>query len=167
MQFSERRMGSLTPEPGTASRGVLRTGQLCVRIVRALPSPPLVLFRAWTTPSIMKKWFHTGPAWTTPAAEVDLRVGGHYRIAMQDAAGKTYSYSGRYQEIREPQSLAFTWAPYGDPAVETLVVLKFHQGLANSNTELELSHLGLLHEQMRDDHEAVWNICLDRLEETL
>lgn len=86
---------------------------------------------------------------------------------MQDAVGKTYSYSGRYQEIREPQSLAFTWAPYGDPAIETLVVLKFRQGLANSNTELELSHLGLLHEQMRDDHEAIWDICLDRLEETL
>jgi uncharacterized protein YndB with AHSA1/START domain len=86
---------------------------------------------------------------------------------MQDAVGKIYSYSGRYQQIREPQSLAFTWAPYGDPAVETLVVLQFRQGLANSNTELELSHLGLLHEQMRDDHEAVWNICLDRLQETL
>lgn len=115
----------------------------------------------------MKMWFHAGPTWTTPAAEVDLRVGGQYRIAMQDAVGKTYSYSGRYQEIREPQSLAFTWAPYGDPAIETLVVLKFRQGLANSNTELELSHLGLLHEQMRDDHEAIWDICLDRLEETL
>jgi len=86
---------------------------------------------------------------------------------MQDAAGKTYSYRGRYQEIREPQSLAFTWAPYGDPTIETLVVLKFRHGQANSNTELELSHLGLLHEQMRDDHEAIWDICLDRLEETL
>lgn len=126
-----------------------------------------MLFRAWTTPSIMKEWFHTGPEWTTPAAEIDLRVGGQYRVAMQDAAGKTYSYSGRYQEIREPHSLAFTWAPYGDPAIETLVVLQFRPGLAGSNTELEISHLGLLHEQMRDDHEAIWNICLDRLEETL
>jgi uncharacterized protein YndB with AHSA1/START domain len=116
---------------------------------------------------MMKKWFHTGPEWTTPAAEVDLRVGGHYRIAMQDAAGKTYFYSGRYQEIREPRSLAFTWAPYGDAAVETLVVLQFRPNLAGSGTELELSHLDLLHEQMRDDHEAVWNICLDRLEEAL
>ncbi|MFZ0913602.1 MAG: SRPBCC domain-containing protein [Candidatus Korobacteraceae bacterium] len=87
-----------------------------------------MLFRAWTTPSIMKMWFHTGPTWTTPAAEVDLRVGGHCRIAMQDAVGKTYFYSGRYQEIREPQSLACTWAPYGDPAIETLVVLKFRPG---------------------------------------
>ncbi|MBZ5546448.1 MAG: SRPBCC domain-containing protein [Acidobacteriia bacterium] len=127
----------------------------------------MVLFRAWTRPSIMKEWFHTGSEWTTPAAEIDLRVGGHYRVAMQDAAGKIYSYRGRYQDIREPRSLAFTWAPYGDPAIETLVVLQFRPGLAGSNTELKLSHLGLLHEQMRDDHEAIWNICLDRLEETL
>jgi uncharacterized protein YndB with AHSA1/START domain len=167
MHYSGRRMGSLTSEAGTASRRALRTGQLCVRIVRAFPSPPFVLFRAWTTPSMIKKWFHTGPEWSTPAAEVDLQVGGHYRIAMQDAAGKTYCYSGRYQEVREPQSLAFTWAPYGDAVVETLVVLQFRPSLAGSGTELELSHHGLLHEQMRDDHEAVWNICLDRLEEAL
>jgi len=167
MHFTEGKMGSFTPEADSANRTILRTGQFCVGIVRALPSPPLALFRAWTTPSIMRAWFHTGPMWTTPAAEVDLRVGGHYRITMRDAVGKIYFYRGRYQEIREPQSLAFTWAPYGDPAVETLVVLQFRQRIAKSNTELELSHLGLLHEQMRDDHEAVWNICLDRLEETL
>jgi len=160
-------MESSTSASRAASRGVWQTGQFSVRIVRALPCSPVVLFRAWTTPSIIKKWFHTGPEWTTPAAEVDLRIGGHYRIAMQDAAGKTYSYGGRYQEIREPQSLAFTWAPYGDPAVETLLVLQFRPGLAGSNTELELSHLGLLHEQMCDDHEAVWNLFLDRLGQTL
>lgn len=70
---------------------------------------------------------------------------------------------------RDPRAAesGFQWAPYGDPAIETLVVLKFRRGLANSNTELELRHLGLLHEQMRDDHEAIWDICLDRLEETL
>jgi len=155
------------PEPDSASRVILPTDQLSMRIVRTLPSSPSALFRAWTTPAMMKKWFHTGPEWTTPAAEVDLRVGGHYWIAMQDAAGKTYCYSGRYQEIREPRSLAFTWAPYGNAAVETLVVLQFRPSLAGSGTKLELSHLGLLHEQMRDDHEAVWSICLDRLEETL
>ena len=102
------------PEPGSTNRVVVQTGQLSVRTVRTLPGSPLAVFRAWTTPSIMKKWFHTGPEWTTPTAEVDLRVGGHYRIAMQDAAGKTYSYSGRYQEVIEPRSLAFTWSPYGD-----------------------------------------------------
>lgn len=167
MRFSAGKMGSSMPEPDSASRMILQTGQLSMRIVRTLPSPPSAVFRAWTSPPLLKEWFHTGPEWTTPAAEVDLRVGGHYRIAMRDAAGKTYSYSGRYQEVREPQSLAFTWAPYGDAAVETLVVLQFRPSLAGSGTELELSHLGLLHEQMRDDHEAVWNICLDRLQETL
>jgi hypothetical protein len=60
----------------------------------------------------------------------------------------------------------FHLGPHGDPAIETLVVPQFRQGYAGSNTELELGHLGLLHEQMRDDHEAIWNICLDRLEET-
>ena len=90
MHFTEGKMGSFTPD--SASQTILRSGQLCVRIVPTLPGPPLVLFRAWTTPSIMKEWFHTGPEWTTPAAEIDPRVGGHYRVAMQNAAGKTYSY---------------------------------------------------------------------------
>jgi Activator of Hsp90 ATPase homolog 1-like protein len=136
MRFSAGKMGSSMPEPDSASRRILQTGQLSMRIVRTLPSPPSAVFRSWTSPPLLKEWFHTGPEWSTPAAEVELRVGGHYRIAMRDAA------------------------------VETLVVLQFRPSLAGSGTELELSHLGLLHEQMRDDHEAVWNICLDRLQET-
>lgn len=138
-----------------------------VRIVRDLPGLPLLLFRAWTTPCIMKRWFHLGPAWVTAEVVVDLRVGGSYRVDMRDATSKIYSYSGHYQEVREPGTLAFTWPPYGDRRAETLVVLRFRHSFAKGASSLELTHLGLLHEQMRDDHQAVWNLCLDRFQETV
>jgi hypothetical protein len=48
-----------------------------------------------------------------------------------------------------------------------LIILQFRQSFANATTSLELSQLGLLHEQMREDHQAVWDLCLDRLQETL
>ncbi len=138
-----------------------------VHIVRDLPGSPRSLFRAWTTPCLMKRWFHLRPSRETVEVAVDLRVGGSYRLEMRDTTGKMHAYAGHYQEVRPPESLAFTWPPYGDKSAETLVVLHFRPGPAEGSSSVELSHSGLLHAQMRDDHQAVWDLCLDRLRETL
>ncbi len=75
------------------------------RIIQATPER---LFKAWTDPEQLKKWW--GPQSVTCVdAEVDLRVGGRYRIANQFPDGKLLWISGEFQLIEPPHKLAYTW----------------------------------------------------------
>ena len=53
-----------------------------VRIERTFAAPAEAVFDAWTNPEVMRRWFHCGPDWETPVAEVDLRVGGTVRVCL-------------------------------------------------------------------------------------
>lgn len=53
-----------------------------VRIERTFAAPAEDVFDTWTSPEVMRRWFHCAPDWDTPEAEVDLRVGGKVRLAM-------------------------------------------------------------------------------------
>jgi uncharacterized protein YndB with AHSA1/START domain len=54
-----------------------------VRIERTFDAPAEAVFDAWTRPEVMRRWWHAGPDWETPEAEVDLRVGGKVRVVMR------------------------------------------------------------------------------------
>ncbi len=54
-----------------------------VRIERTFAASVEDVFDAWTSPEVMRRWFHCAPDWDTPAAEVDLRVGGRVRVVMR------------------------------------------------------------------------------------
>ena len=57
--------------------------QTNLTIRRTLAAPRELVFRAWTEPDRLSQWWGAGPGFTTPIAEVDLRVGGKYRLGMQ------------------------------------------------------------------------------------
>ena len=121
------------------------------------------VFRAWTDPEQLKKWWgHDG--WSTPIAEVDLRVGGSYRLGMlnPDAEGP-YVCGGTYKEVTPPEKLVYTWkwehAPEDAPS--TLVTVEFvEQG---DSTEVVLVHEQLADEEDRDKHGEGWKALLDHL----
>jgi len=46
---------------------------------------------------------------TTPLAEVDLRVGGRYRIRMQEPDGASHTVTGVYLEVDPPRRVVYTW----------------------------------------------------------
>ena len=72
--------------------------ELEVVIWRVIDAPRELVFRAWTEPKLMSKWW--GPRdFTTPVCEVDLREGGAYRIVMRSPEGVDYPVKGIYQEI--------------------------------------------------------------------
>jgi uncharacterized protein YndB with AHSA1/START domain len=65
------------------------------------------VFRACTEPEELAKWW--GPrGFTTPAIEIDLRVGGRYRFAMQPPEGNLFHLSGGFPEV-DPPSAAYTF----------------------------------------------------------
>src|SRR3984957_63515 len=74
---------------------------------RIFDAPPEVVFRAWTAPERLKRWW--GPkGFTNPVCEVDLRPGGAIRIHMRAPDGVVYPMTGLFVEIVEPERLMFT-----------------------------------------------------------
>lgn len=68
---------------------------------------PELVWKAWTTPEILKKWFAPKP-WTTVDAEVDLRPGGVMRTVMRSPEGKEFPGTGCILEAIENQRLVWT-----------------------------------------------------------
>ena len=70
-----------------------------LKLARVFPAPRERVFRAWTEPAELMRWW--GPVgFTTPSAEVDLRVGGKYRIAMRRPDGGVHFVKGDRKSTR-------------------------------------------------------------------
>lgn len=138
-----------------------------VVVRRTLNAPRDKVFRAWTEPAMLHRWF-TPAGYTLAGAEVDLRVGGAYSLAMQPPDAPMYRHGGTYREIDPPSRLVFTWVIENqacegsqDVTCETLVTIELSP--RGDATELVLTHELLPTEQARTGHAAAWNSCLDSL----
>ena len=80
-----------------------------LQISRTFNAPRELVFQAWTQPESLSRWWAAGPGFTTPIAEVDLRVGGKYRLGMlapdQD---QPYVVGGVYKEMVHSEKLVYT-----------------------------------------------------------
>jgi uncharacterized protein YndB with AHSA1/START domain len=133
-----------------------------LEVRRTLAAPPARVFAAWTRPEELKRWAAPG-AFTTPLAEVDLRVGGRYRIHMREPDGKEHRVVGVYREVDPPRRLVYTWSWETNPEVtDSVVTVEFHD--RGGSTELVLRHEKLPTTESRDRHAMGWGGCLDKLE---
>lgn len=136
-------------------------------ITRVLPFSREQIFRAWTEPEQMKKWFGPGE-FTVPFAEADARTGGAYRIGMKPPDGGDVFYvGGVFQEFVPPEKLAFTWRweSEGPEGGKTLVTVQLRpQG---DGTELTLTHQRFPSEEAKQHHNEGWLGCLDKLQKAL
>lgn len=77
------------------------------QISRVFDAPRSLVYRAWTDPKQMAKWW--GPKmFTNPVCEMDVRVGGRFRIVMRGPEGDEFPFKGVYLEIVENELLKFT-----------------------------------------------------------
>ncbi len=92
--------------------------ELDLLLERVVDVPPELVWRAWTTPEHIKKWFTPAP-WKTVDCEIDLRPGGAFRTVMQSPEGQDFPNVGCYLEIVEGRKLVWTNAllPGYRPAV--------------------------------------------------
>ena len=76
----------------------MNTNQRELRLERLLDAPRHLVWRAWTDPEQMKKWW--GPEhFTSPVLTIDLRVGGKFHGCMRGPDGKDYWSGGIYKEV--------------------------------------------------------------------
>ena len=138
-----------------------RQSPVTLHLRRTFTATPTRVFRAWTEPAEMKQW--KAPAeGTVPVAEVDLRVGGRYRIDMRMPDGSEHRVTGTYREVDPPRKLSYTWfwetnADMG----ETLVTVEFRD--LGGSTEVVLTHDLFPTDQDRQTHEQGWVGSLDKL----
>ena len=118
------------------------------------------VFAAWTEVELLKQWMGPGKV-TVSVAEVDLRVGGAYKLVMNDPEGATHIPSGTYEEIVPNEKLVFTWS-WANADEVTRVTVELRE-LGDNETELTLTHVGFAETGVRDHHEECWKGCLDKL----
>ena len=145
---------------------------VALTITRHVHAPITKVFKAWTDPSALTKWFAPSDPLSSPHADMDLRVGGRYRIEIRAADGTVSTASGTFKEIRPPKRLAFTWTWHTDghdassePAPETLVTVQFHD--RDQVTDVILTHEHFLTPDDRHVHHERWTSLLNRLAHAL
>jgi len=135
-----------------------------LQLRRTFQAPREKVFRAWTDQDQMKHWCAPSADYET-TAEVDLRVGGKYRIQMKHKDGATHTAFGEYQEVSEPEKLVYTWSWEDGSMSGSLVTVEFRD--LGSATELVLTHERFPTTDWRDKHSQGWSGCLGRLKEHL
>lgn len=130
-----------------------------VRLQRLLPASPQEVFDAWTDPESLEQWLCPGTVSLT-RVELDVRVGGHFRIVMRDAT-KDLVHTGEYREITPPHRLVFTWCSNGTYNQETLVTVELHP--RGNKTELVLTHERLPDASSAGKHEDGWQDVVRKL----
>lgn len=147
-----------------------------VRVQRTLPFPRERVYRAWLDPDRMVRWF-VDPSFTDGRAEVDERVGGHYRIFQVDPAGAmTGGSENRILELVPNERIVLAWRFAGpdrsrDLSPESRLTVTLTEPRPGE-TELTIVHeqlddLAAVHPEIAQHVEAGWNVTVDRLQPVL
>lgn len=98
-----------------------------IQVTRDFAAPARLVYRAWTTPELVKRWW-AGKRGTVTSAEIDLQVGGRWRYAMTANGGFEFAFHGEYREIVPEERLVHTEVfegPGGSEADAPLVTVTF------------------------------------------
>ena len=85
-----------------------------ILITRAFDAPRHLVFEAWTTPGLVRRWWHAKRGEVT-IAEIDLRVGGKWRYVMVADNGSEVGFHGEYLEVVSNERLVSTEVYEGLP----------------------------------------------------
>jgi uncharacterized protein YndB with AHSA1/START domain len=78
-----------------------------ILITREFDAPRHLVYKAWTTPELVKRWW-SGKRGEVTVAEIDLRVGGTWRYVMTASAGFEVAFHGEFREIVPDERIVST-----------------------------------------------------------
>jgi uncharacterized protein YndB with AHSA1/START domain len=156
-------------------------GRLDLALERMIDAPPALVWRAWTDPEHVKKWWAPAP-WMTVECEMDLRPGGIFRTVMRSPEGQDFPHIGCFLELVANKKIVWTnvlgpgfrpAADAGDPAgceaIPFTAVLTLEARARKTKYSVVVLHKD---EAGRKKHEEMgfndgWNQCLDQLVATV
>ena len=116
-------MGTMTSSG--AAKVTLPTDEQ-ILITREFDAPRHLVFRAYTTPELVERWW-SGKRGRMTSAEIDLRVGGRWRYVMEAEGGHEVAFHGEYREIVPDERLVTTEVYEGAPDGEALNTVTFSE----------------------------------------
>ena len=150
----------------SASRDSEPAQRPSLTLKRRLNAPCEKVYAAWTEPEKIARWF--APAQVKAGsvrADIDLRVGGRYRISFESGDGEYSQVDGVYRELIPNARIAFSWAWHSTPERESQVTVSLQPD--GGGTLLTLHHEQFFNEDARDGHARGWAELLDTLEQHL
>lgn len=139
-----------------------------ILITRVFDAPAELVFDAWTTPDIVKRWW-AGDRGVVTEAQIDLRVGGRWRWVMTANGGFEVAFSGEYREIDRPHRLVRTEVFELVPDVEALGTLSLVESDGTTTLEILARYPSGEHRDaaIASGMEAGLQTSLDKLEDVV
>jgi uncharacterized protein YndB with AHSA1/START domain len=113
----------MVPVTSSGTATVTLPGDEQILITREFDAPRHLVYEAWTTPELVKRWW-SGRRGEVTLAEIDLRVGGTWRYVMIASGGHEVGFHGEYREIVPNERIVTTevyeGAPGGEAALNTI-----------------------------------------------
>jgi uncharacterized protein YndB with AHSA1/START domain len=106
-----------------------------ILITREFDAPRDLVYKAWTTPELVMRWW-SGRRGTMTVAEIDLRVGGRWRYVMETEGGHEVAFNGEFREIVPNERIVNTEVYEAMPGAPVLNIVTFADD--DGRTTLEL-----------------------------
>ena len=119
-----------------------------ILITREFAAPRRLVYKAWTTPELVKRWW-SGLRGEVTSVEIDLRVGGTWRYVMVANEGFEVAFHGEYREIVPNERLVSTEVYEGFPDAEALDTLTLTEEDGRTTMAILVQHSSKAH---RDAH---------------
>jgi uncharacterized protein YndB with AHSA1/START domain len=132
----------------------VRQDQPRLTLRRVYPVAPQKVWRAWTDAKVLSHWFGPGEPDSVTSAQLDVRVGGRYRIAFIAPDGVEHVAAGVYKEVEPNRRLVFSWSRQGMPEIDSQVTIELRA--VPEGTELSFVHEQFPDAAARDDHRGGW-----------
>jgi uncharacterized protein YndB with AHSA1/START domain len=137
-----------------------------ILITREFDAPKHLVYKAWTTPELVKRWW-SGQRGEVTSVEIDLRVGGTWRYVMVAHGGFEVAFHGEYRELVPDERIVSTEVFEGFPDGEALDTLTLTEVDGRTTLTILVQHTSKEH---RDAHiesgmEAGMQESMDLLEQ--
>ena len=138
------------PSSGTAEVTLPTDEQIL--ITREFDAPKHLVYRAFTTPELVRRWWHANRGEVT-VCEIDLRVGGSWRYVMVTPDGVEVGFHGEYREIVPNERIVsteiFEGMPEGVPEEEAVNTATFSETGGRTTLSILVQHSN---KEFRDAH---------------
>jgi uncharacterized protein YndB with AHSA1/START domain len=139
-----------------------------VLITRQFDAPRHLVYRAWTTPELIRRWW-SGDRGEVTSVEVDLRTGGSWRYVMMANGGFEVAFHGEYREIVPDERVVSTEIYEGAPDSAAVSTTTFTTKDSGTVLSILVEHTS---QENRDAHvssgmEAGMQEAMDHLEQVI
>lgn len=137
-------------------------------IDRFIDAPRQLLWRCWTEPELLLRWFTPAP-WKTRSAELDVRPGGASLVVMEDPEGRSFPNPGIYLEVVEGEKLVLTdaytraWEPSEKAFMTAIITFADENG--GTRYRARVRHWSSADRQAHEEmgFHSGWNAATDQL----